>query len=185
MSLTIYDSDSAIFPRGNTSVAANFAFFSHRWVHKKQIQVWMREENCRFWFFRQGQKALRIGLCTAHLQKQSHLLVQPVPSPFSHTPPTLHIVLSPVSLSVINYERHKPPGLMLRSGRLPNCTFLESQKAAFIDNARHTVRLPHLLAGRKAQDGPFTGPENTSTFWSLLLYNHRRVFHLCWPPCEI
>lgn len=39
------------------------------------------------WFFRQGQTALRTGLCTAHSQKQSHLLVQPVPSPFSHTPP--------------------------------------------------------------------------------------------------
>lgn len=147
----------------------------------------MREENCRFWFFRQGQKALRTGLHSTLAEAEPLACAAcPIPLlPHSPPPPTLHIVLSPVSLSVINYERHKPPGLMLRSGRLPNCTFLESQKAAFIDNARHTVRLPHLLAGRKAQDGPFTGPENTSTFWSLLLYNHRRVFHLCWPPCEI
>lgn len=118
-----------------------------------------------FRFFRQGQTALRTGLCTAPSQKQSHLLVQPVPSPFSHTPSpqpptpsspsTLHIVLSPVSLSVINYERHKPPGLMLRGGCLPNCTFLGSQKAAFIDKAGHTVRLP-----------PFTGRQK-STRWAL------------------
>lgn len=93
--------------------------------------------------------------------------MQPVPSPFSHTPPspsTLHIVLSPVSLSVINYERHKPPGLMLRRGCLPNCTFLESQKAAFIDNAGHTVRLPLYWQAEKHKTGPSQAQKTPALF---------------------
>lgn len=108
-------------------------------------------------------------LCTMSFSwyEGSHLLVQPVPSPFSHTPPspsTLHIVLSPVSLSVINYERHKPPGLMLRRGCLPNCTFLESQKAAFIDNAGHTVRLPLYWQAEKHKTGPSQAQKTPALF---------------------
>ena len=72
-------------------------------------------------------------LSAAHSGKQSHLLVQQVPSPSSHIPflPLLSILSSsPFPLSVINYKRHKPPGLMPCYGRLPSCTFWRAKRLA-------------------------------------------------------
>lgn len=121
------------------------------------------------------------GLCTAHLQKQSHLLVQPVPSPFSHITPTptpslyspyCPLACFPQCYKLRTTQTSRPNAPLWMPSKLHFFFFLESQKAGFIDNAGHTVRLPHLLAGGKAQDGPFTGPENTSTLWSLLFYDY-------------
>lgn len=88
----------------------------------------MQEEKCRSWFCRQGQKAFRNWTQHSRLAEAEPLACAACPIPLlphSPTPPhpprpsTLHIVPSPVSLSVINYERHKPPGLMLCRGCLP------------------------------------------------------------------
>ncbi|KAA8595193.1 hypothetical protein FQN60_012328 [Etheostoma spectabile] len=93
--------------------------------------------------------SLVTGLCAAHSGKRSHLLVQQAaPSPLllhSLSPSSLHIVLLPISLSVINYKRHKPPGLMPYHGRLPSCTFWRAK------------RLASLITPGTLSVSPFTG----------------------------
>lgn len=140
-------------------------------------------ERCRFWFFRHGQKALRTGLCTAHLQKQSHLLVQPAPSPFSHTPPPPHhlSLYSPYcplacfpqcyKLRTTQTSRPNAPPWMPSKLHFFLFFFLGSQKAAFIDNAGHTVRLPHLLASRKAQDTSPSQAQKTPVLFGAYFYS--------------
>lgn len=55
----------------------------------------------------------------------------PIPLlPHSLSPTSLHIVLLPISLSVINYKRHRPPGLKPCRGRLPSCTFWRAKRLA-------------------------------------------------------
>lgn len=87
-------------------------------------------------------------LCAAHSGKQSRLAcaASPIPLlPHSLSPSSLHIVLLPISLSVINYKRHKPPGLMPCHGRLPSCTFWRAK------------RLASLITPGTLSVSPFTG----------------------------
>lgn len=87
---------------------------------------------------RVGQKALQLGqpsnqaLCST-LREAEPLAcaASPIPLlPHSLSPSSLHIVLLPISLSVINYKRHKPPGLMPCHGCLPSCTFWRAKRLA-------------------------------------------------------
>lgn len=137
----------------------------------------MEEEKCGFCFFRPGQQALRTGLCTALLQKQSHLLVQPVPSPFSHIPPpSLYSPYCPLAcfppcykLRTTQTSRPEAPPWMPSKRH-----FLESQRLPSLIRPGTLSDSPLYWQAEK-QDGPFTGPKNTSTFWNLLLYDCSRV----------
>ena len=87
---------------------------------------------------REGQKALQLGqpsnqaLCSTLREAEPLACASsPIPLlPHSLSPSSLHIVLLPISLSVINYKRHKPPGLMPCHGRLPSCTFWRAKRLA-------------------------------------------------------
>lgn len=136
----------------------------------------MKEEKGRFWFFRPGQKALPTGLCTAHLQKQSHLLVQPVPSPFSHIHP-------PVSL----YSPYCPLACFPQCYKLRTTQTSRPKAPPWMPSKLHFLESQRLasLITPGTQDGSFTGPENTSTFRNLLLYDYSRASPLFSPPVKI
>lgn len=88
----------------------------------------------------------------------------PLSLPHSLSPTSLHIVLLPISLSVINYKRHKPPGLMPRCGCLPSCTFPRAKRPASLITPGTLSGSP--LAGRqRSPNGPFTVPKDTSAFF--------------------
>lgn len=104
-------------------------------------------------------------LCAAHSGTQSHLLVQQVPSP---PPPTFPLSLFspycplahfPQCYKLQTTQTSRPNALPWTPSKLH---FLESQGAGFIDNTGHTVRLSIYTQEVKAQDGPFTGPKDTS-----------------------
>lgn len=86
----------------------------------------------------QGQKALQLGQpsnrapCSTLAEAEPlACAARPIPLlPHSLSPNSPHIVLLPVFLSVINYKRHKPPGLMPCHGCLPSCTFLRAKRLA-------------------------------------------------------
>lgn len=108
-------------------------------------------------------------LCAAHLQKQSHLLVQQVPSPLlphSLSPSSLHIVLLPISLSVINYKRHKPPGLMPCHGRLPSCTFWRAKRLASLITPG-TLSVSPFAGRRKSLRWALHRPERHQRFFTI------------------
>lgn len=117
----------------------------------------MKEGKGRFWFFRPGQKALPTGLCTAHLQKQSHLLVQPVPSPFSHIPPlSLYSPYCPLAcfpqcykLRTTQTSRPKAPPWMPSK-----LHFLESQRLASLITPGTLSDSPIYWQAEKHKTGP-------------------------------
>lgn len=121
-----------------------FTFFFKLIIHFLQVCLRREETQCpfRLWL----GAALQLGqprnqLCAAALGKQSPI---PLP-PHSLSPSSLHIVLLPISLGVINYKRHKPPGLMPCHGCLPSCTFGEPR-------GWHSLITPGTLS-----ISPFTG----------------------------
>lgn len=99
-----------------------------------------------------GCASLQLGqpsnqaLCRTLREAEPPVLQVPSP-PFLHSlsPSSLHIVLLPISLSVINYKRHKPPGLMPCHGRRPSCTFWTAK------------RLASLITPGTLSVSPFTG----------------------------
>lgn len=84
--------------------------------------------------------------------------------PHSLSPTSLHIVLLPISLSVINYKRHKPPGLMPRCGCLPSCTFSRAKRPASLITPGTLSGSP-LAVWQRSPNGPFTVPKDTSAFF--------------------
>lgn len=126
-------------------------FFFHLCVHKYQTQVGMKEEKCRFCFFRQGQKALRTGLCTAHLQKQSHLLVQPVPSPFSLYSLYCPLACFPQCYKLRTTQTSRPKALLWMPSKLH---FLESQRLASLITPGTLSGSPIYWQAEKHKTGP-------------------------------
>lgn len=122
-----------------------------------------------FWFFRPGWKALRAGLCTAHLQKQSHLLVQPVPSPFSHPPPSLYSPYCPLAcfpqcykLRTTQSSRPKAPPWMPSK-----LHFLESQRLASLITPGTLSDSPIYWQAEKHKTGPSQARKTPALFGTL------------------
>lgn len=90
---------------------------------------------------KRGRKAS--SLCRSLREAQS-LASSASPIPLlshSPTPSTLHIVLLPISPCVINYKRHKPPGLMPCHGCVPSRTLRRAKTLASLITPGSTVRL--------------------------------------------
>lgn len=124
----------------------------------------------------EGQKALQFGqpsnqaLCSTLAEAEPlACAASPIPLlPHSLSPSSLHIVLLPISLSVINYKRHKPPGLMPCHGCLPSCTFWRAK------------RLASLITPGTLSVSPFAG-RRKSPRWALHRpEGHRRFFTISW-----
>lgn len=156
-------------------IFCNLASFQDEGEKKKQRKPRTHLDRASWEDGGEASGAPRPGSVQSHLQKQSHLLaaaspasppppLHPLSLPHSLSPTSLHIVLLPISLSVINYKRHKPPGLMPRCGCLPSCTFPRAKRPASLITPGTLSGSP--LAGRqRSPNGPFTVPKDTSAFF--------------------
>lgn len=161
--LTISDTDSAVNLKGNASVAERCPFFF--FINNRLRVEWKRKRV-------DSGSSDRVGklseLDSAHLQKQSHLLVQPVPSPFSHIPPPLSLY-SPYcplacfpqcyKLRTTQTSRPKAPPWMPSK-----LHFLESQRLASLITPGTLSDSPIYWQAEKHKTGPSQARKTPALF---------------------
>lgn len=173
----------------HTTISISSMGLTLNWAERKIRPIQAVPQNLR-----EGQKALQLGqpsnqaLCRT-LREAEPLACAASPIPLllhSLSPSSLHIVLLPISLCVINYKRHKPPGLMPCHGRLPSCTFWRAK------------RLASLITPGTLSVSPFTGRRKSPRRALHRPKRHQRflqsadgayfskpsavvVFHFIWP----
>lgn len=122
----------------------------------------------------EAQKALQLGqpsnqaLCSTLAEAEPlACAASPIPLlPHSLSPSSLHIVLLPISLSVINYKRHKPPGLMPCHGCLPSCTFWRAKRLASLITPG-TLSVSPFAGRRKSPRWALHRPEGHQHFFTI------------------
>ena len=93
------------------------------------------------------------------------LVSHPPLLPHSLSPSSPHIVLLPVSLSVINYKRHKPPGLLPCLECLPSGPFWRAKRLASLITPGALFVSPFAGPRRSPRRARlFTGPKDTGAF---------------------